>query len=279
MSLLDDQLEQTSADTEIDRQKVSLSDALTRLTSDWIGCQILSSSSSLPPSLPSSLPPQATAEAKKTKKKRKSSSSSALSTKESVLCRQEFGDMLPDVAMFTYSDSAERATRKNSKQLLHAALVNGLAAQVDATTDNGEQTRVSSSSDEELQSVAESIEQTLFWNYFFSNEAVYYAKIQDLTQNLKRNAPHLLRQYTPELLCFVTTEALADGTQQQQWRQEYKQILAQKLKKRRRTKKGIFECPSCHEKNTDHYEQQTRSADEPATIFIECFDCNKHFRR
>lgn len=41
---------------------------------------------------------------------------------------------------------------------------------------------------------------------------------------------------------------------------------------------GQFKCPRCKGSNTDYYEKQTRSADEPMTVFNECLDCGKRWR-
>lgn len=40
-----------------------------------------------------------------------------------------------------------------------------------------------------------------------------------------------------------------------------------------------FECPSCHKRECTYTEVQTRSADEPMTIFVTCQNCGKDFRR
>ena len=40
-----------------------------------------------------------------------------------------------------------------------------------------------------------------------------------------------------------------------------------------------FECPSCHKRKCTYTEAQTRSADEPMTIFVQCQNCGKEFRR
>ena len=37
----------------------------------------------------------------------------------------------------------------------------------------------------------------------------------------------------------------------------------------------MFTCKKCRSKRCTYYELQTRSADEPATIFITCLDCGK----
>jgi len=41
---------------------------------------------------------------------------------------------------------------------------------------------------------------------------------------------------------------------------------------------SLFTCKRCTSKNCSYYELQIRSADEPATIFVSCLDCGKHWR-
>lgn len=38
-----------------------------------------------------------------------------------------------------------------------------------------------------------------------------------------------------------------------------------------------FICPRCHKRQCTYYEMQTRSADEPMTIFIQCVNCGKRW--
>ena len=40
----------------------------------------------------------------------------------------------------------------------------------------------------------------------------------------------------------------------------------------------MFTCKKCKSKKCTYYEVQTRSADEPATIFVTCLDCGKHWK-
>jgi DNA-directed RNA polymerase subunit M/transcription elongation factor TFIIS len=40
-----------------------------------------------------------------------------------------------------------------------------------------------------------------------------------------------------------------------------------------------FTCSRCWKKECTYYEMQTRSADEPMTIFISCLNCGKHWRQ
>ena len=41
----------------------------------------------------------------------------------------------------------------------------------------------------------------------------------------------------------------------------------------------MFLCKKCHKRECTYYEMQTRSADEPMTIFITCLNCGKHWRQ
>lgn len=54
-----------------------------------------------------------------------------------------------------------------------------------------------------------------------------------------------------------------------------KEILEQK----ETSSKGIFQCPGCKSFDVDTEQKQTRSADEPMTIFCHCTQCNKRFVR
>lgn len=42
---------------------------------------------------------------------------------------------------------------------------------------------------------------------------------------------------------------------------------------------SIYQCPKCKKRHTSHYTMQTRSADEPETIFLSCLDCLHRWRR
>ena len=44
------------------------------------------------------------------------------------------------------------------------------------------------------------------------------------------------------------------------------------------SRRGIFKCARCKSNKTTYYEMQTRSADEPMTAFITCFNCGKRWK-
>ena len=43
-------------------------------------------------------------------------------------------------------------------------------------------------------------------------------------------------------------------------------------------KGGEFTCSKCKGTKTTHYQMQTRSADEPMTVFVRCLTCGKRWR-
>jgi len=56
---------------------------------------------------------------------------------------------------------------------------------------------------------------------------------------------------------------------------DYKKELAGDKSKECR---GIFKCGRCKSDKTSYYQLQTRSADEPMTTFVTCFNCNKKWK-
>jgi Transcription factor S-II (TFIIS) len=45
------------------------------------------------------------------------------------------------------------------------------------------------------------------------------------------------------------------------------------------TPDGAFQCGKCGSKKTTYYEMQTRSADEPMTLFIQCVMCRARWKK
>lgn len=45
-----------------------------------------------------------------------------------------------------------------------------------------------------------------------------------------------------------------------------------------KVKEGMYTCSKCKGKKTTFYEQQTRSADEPMTTFVQCLDCGHNMK-
>ena len=41
----------------------------------------------------------------------------------------------------------------------------------------------------------------------------------------------------------------------------------------------LYECPNCGARKCTFYEQQTRGADEPMTVFVDCLECKHSFTK
>jgi len=85
-------------------------------------------------------------------------------------------------------------------------------------------------------------------------------------------------EFPPHRVPFMTARELYP---------EYWQPMADEQMKRENTmlegdKEGgsdMFKCKRCGKAKTKYWEMQTRSADEPMTIFIRCLNCGKEWRQ
>jgi len=109
---------------------------------------------------------------------------------------------------------------------------------------------------------------------------LYKDRLRSVYINLKH--PELLEQIrkqdiTPQSVAFMT---------HQEFRPDHWHNLIQRKIKRDASKyvdntqasTDMFTCKKCRSKRCTYYELQTRSADEPATIFVTCLDCGKHWK-
>lgn len=109
---------------------------------------------------------------------------------------------------------------------------------------------------------------------------LYIDHLRSIFINLK-NTELLEQLVTKEL----TPQSLAYMTHQEMNQTRWKDLIEQKIK-RDATKyttniqasTDMFTCRKCKSKRCTYYELQTRSADEPATIFITCLDCGKNWK-
>jgi transcription elongation factor S-II len=109
---------------------------------------------------------------------------------------------------------------------------------------------------------------------------LYIDKLRSMYINLKN--PEILEhikngEILPQNVAFMT-------------HQEYKpeswsDMLTKKMKRDEskftntiEASTDMFTCKKCKSKRSTYYELQTRSADEPSTIFITCLDCGKHWK-
>jgi transcription elongation factor S-II len=114
-----------------------------------------------------------------------------------------------------------------------------------------------------------------------SFSTLYMDRLRTIYNNLKN----------PELLALLASEelspkTLAFMTHQEMNPERWAKMIEAKIKRdsnKFNTKveamTEMFTCKKCKSKRCTYYELQTRSADEPSTIFISCLDCGKHWKQ
>jgi len=110
---------------------------------------------------------------------------------------------------------------------------------------------------------------------------IYLARMRSVFLNLKKN-PVLLEQVktgeiTPENFAFMTHLEMNP----EQWKDRIeKKIKRDRLKFTSTVEAStdMFSCSRCKSKKCTYYEMQTRSADEPTTVFITCLSCGKNWK-
>lgn len=110
---------------------------------------------------------------------------------------------------------------------------------------------------------------------------LYLDRLRSIYINLK-NENLLLQLKNGE----ITPQTLAFMTHQEMNPERWKELIEQKIKRDAnkyntntlQASTDMFTCKKCKSKRCTYYELQTRSADEPATIFVTCLDCGKNWK-
>jgi transcription elongation factor S-II len=109
---------------------------------------------------------------------------------------------------------------------------------------------------------------------------IYIDRLRSIYLNLKNQ--ELLTQLKtgdikPQNLAFMTHQEMNT----EHWRKYIDKKIkrdSSKFQNNLQATTDMFTCKKCKSKRCSHYELQTRSADEPATIFITCLDCGKNWK-
>jgi transcription elongation factor S-II len=109
---------------------------------------------------------------------------------------------------------------------------------------------------------------------------LYVDRLRSIYNNLKN--VELLEQIksgelTVQNVAFMTHQELNPGRWSKLIEQKIKRD-ANKFTTNIQASTDMFTCKKCRSKKCTYYELQTRSADEPATIFVTCLDCGKHWK-
>jgi transcription elongation factor S-II len=81
----------------------------------------------------------------------------------------------------------------------------------------------------------------------------------------------------PQTLAFMTHQEMKPERWAELIRQKTKRD-ASRFDVNIEASTDMYTCKKCRLKKCTYYEMQTRSADEPATIFVTCLDCGKHWK-
>lgn len=110
---------------------------------------------------------------------------------------------------------------------------------------------------------------------------LYLDRMRSIYLNLKNDALVVRLKtgdITPQTLAFMTHQEMNPG----RWHCLIEQKMKRDVNKYTNTEiqasTDMFTCRKCRSKRCTYYELQTRSADEPATIFVTCLDCGKNWK-
>tara|TARA_B100000282_G_C31730651_1_gene490753 strand:- start:1194 stop:1703 length:510 start_codon:yes stop_codon:yes gene_type:complete len=109
---------------------------------------------------------------------------------------------------------------------------------------------------------------------------LYSDRMRSIYINLKNNI--LLKNLQEG---EIKASTLAFMTHQEMNPDHWKDLIDKKRKRdenkynnTQQASTDMFTCKKCKSKRCTYYELQTRSADEPATIFVTCLDCGKNWK-
>ena len=123
------------------------------------------------------------------------------------------------------------------------------------------------------------------WDNILFND-MYMATARRVVGNLYPNSyvknKNLIDRYAAQ---EITLETIVNQNYYELYPEKWQKLVDQQAKMERIQLEGNFsratdkwQCNGCKMRKCTYYELQTRSADEPATIFITCLDCGKRFK-
>lgn len=134
--------------------------------------------------------------------------------------------------------------------------------------------------------VAASVEGAAFSAFGPESKAEYKTKIRSLYQNLKNKSNPMLRvrvlnnEVVPEQFVRMSHEELRSAEQREQDRKIHKENMDRAMvAQAERSISANLQCGKCGQKKVTYTEAQTRSADEPMTLFCTCLNCGKSWRQ
>ena len=118
-------------------------------------------------------------------------------------------------------------------------------------------------------------------------ENVYKTVARRVITNLDKNSPVKNNRLIQRLHDNeFTMDELAMKNSYDLFPEQWKELSDRQIQREQRLLEGnkgmatnIFKCHGCGKRECTYYEMQTRSADEPMTIFITCLNCGKRWKQ
>ena len=110
---------------------------------------------------------------------------------------------------------------------------------------------------------------------------IYTDRLRTIYSNMKN--PDIIKsikagELAPKVFAFMTHQEMDPAIWKSMIEKKIKRD-ASKYSTNVEAMTEMFTCKKCKSKKCTYYELQTRSADEPSTIFITCIDCGKHWKQ
>ena len=125
-------------------------------------------------------------------------------------------------------------------------------------------------------------------NETLKGEAPYLNRVLEIIHNLKDEKNEEFREniingkIKPEELCTMNSVDMLSKNKQKEIEKEKEkkvdEVRTDWQEKHGQVTEGVYKCRVCGGRKTIQHEQQTRSADEPLTLFITCLNCKNTWR-
>ena len=119
-------------------------------------------------------------------------------------------------------------------------------------------------------------------------ETPYLNRVLEIIHNLKDENNNEFRnniidgKIKPEELCTMDATEMLNKNKQEEIEKQIKERIDEVRtdwnEKNGEVTEGVYKCRVCGGKKTIQHEQQTRSADEPMTLFITCVNCKNTWK-
>jgi len=122
--------------------------------------------------------------------------------------------------------------------------------------------------------------------YGSESKPEYRTKIRSLFQNLKNKSNPQLRmrvlsnEVTPDVFVRMSHDQLKSAERREEDRKIEKENMDKAMvAQAERSISTSLQCSKCGQRKVTYTEAQTRSADEPMTLFCTCLNCGKSWKQ